>query len=135
MRGRTSYPERVRRAPRVTAYDWRQALTLAGRLATEAQDESGTPPEGFGGRLAQLKVWAADLTAEGFPMASVPARLLAGGWLNWTRAFAHSELGAEARTACAGSLASMTQQLATMVDLHIAAVTRASSRATGERDE
>jgi len=134
--GRRDWPERVRRSPRVSTYDWRQALLLAGRLAREAlEDQGACAPEGFADRLMQLRVWLAELSAEAFPMAGAPSRLQAGGWLNWARAFTHPELGADARTACAPVLAAATQHLDGLLDLWGAAQTRASSRATGERFE
>lgn len=125
----------ARQPAKVSAYNWQVALHAAEGLARTAEDELASCLTQFHDELMTLRATVADLSPEAFPLASLPARQLAAGWISWARAFSNPELSPEARTACAPVLAAASKHIGDLVAAYRAAQGRASSRVTGERDE
>lgn len=116
MRARRHFSERVKASPRVTGYDWTQALATGLMLCAVTQRDGEDPA--FGEQLVRWRAWLKDLTSESFPAPSPIARLLAGAWLNAARAYAHDAGHLPSRTACAPLLIQATETLEQLLAAH-----------------
>ena len=100
--------ERPAPSPAMIRRGWQDAVGFARRACADAM-AAGDEQHQVTGRpeatLLKLTGSMAGLTPENFPVASWSAQVQAGAFLMLAKAFCHSAMGPEARTACAGFLA------------------------------